>query len=257
MIHREDHPMDNGNSIAILRLENGKANAVDLELFEELETRLDELESSAARAVVITGTGTMFSAGVDIPRILDGGEAYIEQFVPKIGVVVRKLYGFPLPVVAAIGGHAIAGGCVLASACDLRLMAEGDGKIGVTELEVGVPFPVAALEAFRALLPEHRAYSLVMSGRLLGARKARKFGLIDEIVPPEDLLERALGRARELAAIPSGSFALTKRQLRGPVLERIDRLTAELEDEVLALWKSPEVLASMRTFFEKVVGQRR
>ncbi len=107
--------------IALLRLAHGKVSAFDLELVVRIAEELDRMVASTSRAVVITGTGGTFSAGVDLFRVLDGGESYLRQFLPALNRAFVKLYTFPRPVVAAINGHAIAGGCVLGCACDYRL----------------------------------------------------------------------------------------------------------------------------------------
>ena len=158
MIHRED-----SNGVAVLTMEHGKANAVDEVLFTDLNRALDDVEASSARAVVLTGTGSMFSAGVNLFRVLEGGVPYLEAFMPLLSASIRRLFNHPLPMVAAVNGHALAGGCILAAACDRRVMNFEQGKIGVTELAVGVPFPAAALEAVRFLLPERHLQSLASS----------------------------------------------------------------------------------------------
>src|SRR4051794_16388117 len=126
-------------TITTIRLEHGKGNILDLELCREIEERLRE--ASDASAVILTGSGSIFSAGVDLFRLTNEGVPYVEQFVPALDSMLRTLFLFPRPVVAAINGHAIAGGCILAAASDVRLMASGDGRIGVPELVVGVPMP--------------------------------------------------------------------------------------------------------------------
>ena len=115
--------------------------------------------------MIITGTGTIFSAGVDLRRLLDGGSAYLADFLPALDRMLRRLLFLPKPVVAAVNGHAIAGGCVLACACDRRLAARGPGRVGVTELLVGVPFPAVALETMRLVVPPHRLAEVVYTGR--------------------------------------------------------------------------------------------
>src|SRR5450759_3929181 len=100
--------------VAILRMAHGKANAMDLELCQTLTARLDECRRSAARALVVTGDGRMFSAGVDLPRVVAGGAAYVRVFLPAVSHAFEALFSFPKPVVAAVNGHAIAGGCIMA-----------------------------------------------------------------------------------------------------------------------------------------------
>src|SRR3990172_4729653 len=121
------------DGIAVLTLTHGKANALDIEFCEALAARFRELRTSAAKAVVITGQGRMFSAGVDLKRLSEGGADYIRKFLPALHRLYDTVFFHPRPVVAAINGHAIAGGCVLACCADRRIMANEGGRIGVTE----------------------------------------------------------------------------------------------------------------------------
>jgi enoyl-CoA hydratase len=251
MIQREDR-----GPIAVLRLAHGKANALDTELLEALDRTLRELDDARPAAVVLTGTGSIFSAGVDLLRVLDGGTGYLAGFLPLLARAVRRLFALPRPVVAAVNGHAIAGGCVLACACDLKVMAEGEGRIGVPELRVGVPFPVAPLEVLRFAVPPQHLQKLAYSGRTYGAAEAFEWGLVDELVPPDRLLDRALEAAGQLAAIPAGSFELTKAQLRRPALERIDALHDELEPRVAAQWASPGVQEHLRDYVDRTLRKQ-
>lgn len=206
--------------------------------------------------MVLTGSGSIFSAGVDLFQVLEGGEAYLAQFLPKLSGSLRRLLTLGRPVVAAVNGHAIAGGCVLACACVRRLMADAAGKIGLTELLVGVPFQLAALETMRELVPAHRVQDIVYRGLTLPPPEALAAGLVDELVPPESLLERSCEVARELGRIPADAFALTKRHLRRPLLERIDRYGADVDPEVLEQWSRPETLGTIRAFLERTVGRK-
>jgi enoyl-CoA hydratase len=251
MIQREDR-----GPIAVLRLAHGKANALDTELLEALDRTLRELDDARPAAVVLTGTGSIFSAGVDLLRVLDGGTGYLAGFLPLLARAVRRLFAFPRPVVAAVNGHAIAGGCVLACACDLKIMAEGEGRIGVPELRVGVPFPVAPLEVLRFAVPPQHLQKLAYTGRTYSAAEALEWGLVDEVVPPDRLLERALEAAGQLAAIPGASFELTKAQLRRPTLERIDALHDELEPRVAAQWASPGVQEHLRDYVDRTLRKQ-
>ena len=141
--------------IAVLTLAHGKANALDIEFCEALAARFTELRTSDAKAVVLTGQGKAFSAGVDLIKLSQGGADYIRQFLPSLHKLCETVFFHPKPVVAAINGHAIAGGCVLACCADRRIMARGQGRIGVTELLVGLPFPSMAFEVVRATVPAH------------------------------------------------------------------------------------------------------
>ncbi len=135
--------------IAVLTLMHGKANALDIEFCEALAARFVELRVTDAKAVVLTGQGKIFSAGVDLIRLSEGGADYVRKFLPALHKLYDAVFNHPKPVVAAINGHAIAGGCVLACCADRRIMANDGGRIGVTELLVGVPFPALAFEIMR------------------------------------------------------------------------------------------------------------
>src|SRR5579872_1791909 len=131
------------DGIAIVTLRHGKANALDIALCDELAARFAELRATDARAVIVTGQGKIFSAGVDLRQVSAGGADYIRKFLPQLHRLYDAIFFHPRPVVAAINGHAIAGGCVLACCADRRILARG-GRIGMTELLVGVPFPALA-----------------------------------------------------------------------------------------------------------------
>jgi enoyl-CoA hydratase len=245
MIERE---LEDG--ILTLRLAHGKASAMDVELLEALEA---ELHGAAdARAVVLTGTGGIFSAGVDLFRIVEGGAAYVDRFVPLLSSFVRAMFALPVPVVAAVNGHAIAGGGVMTLAADYRLMAEGNGRIGVPELVVGVPFPAAALEVVRFVVPRHRVQALLYTGRTLAPHDALADGLLDEVVPADALAARAREVAVQLASLPPEVFRATKQALRADALARMDA-AEEYDRNVLTLWSAPETHARIRDYMARVV----
>ncbi len=252
MIHRQDR-----DSVTVLRMEHGKANAVDTNLFTDLIRALDDFENKPTKALVLTGTGSIFSAGVNLFKVLEGGKAYLEEFLPLLSGSMRRLFTLPVPLVAAVNGHAIAGGCILAAACDRRVMNQSKGKIGVTELLVGVPFPVDALETLRFLLPDRTVQSLVYSGRTLDAAEALQIGLVEETAEPDEVLDRAVLAAGRLGSLDGDAFALTKRHIRAGTLERMLATSAEIDPEVLAIWSRPKTLDGIRTFLAQTVGKKK
>jgi enoyl-CoA hydratase len=252
MIHREDL-----DEVAVLRMADGKVQALDLELVEALESALDAVDRDDRAAVVLTGTGASFSAGVDLFRLVEGGEPYVRRFLEALSSVLRRLFLLPRPVIAAVNGHAIAGGLVLVCACDLRLLARGNGRLGVPELAVGLPFPALALEIVRFAAPRAHVQQLVYRGLRLDADAALAHGLVDEQVDPDALLPLALERARELARLPSDAFALAKRQLRLPALELLDRHGPALDEEVLRQWCAPAASERIGAYLDRTVGRPR
>jgi len=248
MIERESH-----SDVQVLRLAHGKASAFDLELCEALERELQQYASSDARSLVVTGTGGIFSAGVDLVRLAKEGAPYVERFLPAFERAMTLLFRIEKPVVCALNGHAIAGGCVLACAGDHRVLAAGRARIGVPELLVGVAFPPIALELVRHVWPRAHFQEAVYTGRTYSVDEARTLGLVDEVVEPEGLMERALEVARKLAAVPPRSFALTKRMARRPVARLLEDHAREVGDEMLAAWCDPDVLASIEAYVERTL----
>jgi enoyl-CoA hydratase len=249
MIERSQH-----EGILTLRLAHGKASAIDVELLDGL---LHELDGVAAdvRALVLTGTGSIFSAGVDLFRLTREGADYVRRFLPLLSRLLRTLFAFPRPVVAAANGHAIAGGCILVLAADARLMAEGAGRIGLPELLVGVPFPTAALEVVRFAVPRDKVQSLIYTGRTLPPQDALAAGLVDEVVAPGTLLARAQEVARQLAQVPPEVYRLTKLSLRAEALEQIDRAGGPHDQAALEVWSAAETHAHIREYLRRTLGK--
>ena len=247
MIEREQT-----DNFLTLRLAHGKASAMDLELCEALIRELREAENSDARAVILTGTGSIFCAGVDLFRLTNEGPEYVERFFPALRDSLLALFTFPKPIVAAVNGHAIAGGLLLTAACDYRLMSAG--RIGVPELLVGVPFPAVAIEILRFACGRDAAW-LAYSGRTVTPDEARPLGIIDEVVAPDFLHQRAEVIARDLAAIDPRNFAITKHQLRAEALDRIEKLSAK-DSEALKMWSAPEVHEHIREYLGRTVHRK-
>lgn len=243
-------------NVAVLSLWHGKANALDLELCDAIVTRFNEIATSDARAVVLTGQGGMFSAGVDLVRLLDGGTAYIRAFLPALHRLYDTVFYHPKPVIAAINGHAIAGGCVLACCADRRVMARGGGRMGVTELLVGLPFPSLAFEVMRFVAAPRYFSDIVSSGQTYPADVALERGLVDDLADPDALLERALAMAAPLAALAPEAYALTKRQLRLPLTERMDTHGAAMDAIVTDIWTRPDALAQIAAYVERTFKKR-
>lgn len=249
MCNRVSEPIisEAAGTVTILRMNHGKANAIDLKLLASLRAVFTDLR--AAPAVVLTGTGGIFSAGVDLYQVAAGGRAYLDEFMPKLRETFDILFSFPRPLVAAINGHAIAGGCVLAQTADLRVMSAGTGRIGVTEMLVGVPFPLDALEIMRfgagPALP-----AMVFTGRTHPPQRALELGLVDELAELEFVLDRAVATAAGLAAVPARTFELTKLELRRPYLEAIRQRSAAVDPDVEAAWKSEAALKAIQAYVD-------
>src|SRR3569833_4666623 len=134
--------VETADTVAILRMQHGKGNALDVEFCEALAARFQALRTDPARAIVLTGTGKMFSAGVDLKRLSAGGADYVRSFLPSLHKLYEEIFFYPKPVVAAINGHAVAGGAILACCADQQIMGHESGRNGDTDLLVGVLFLV-------------------------------------------------------------------------------------------------------------------
>jgi enoyl-CoA hydratase len=239
------------DGIVILTMAHGKANALDIEFCEAISARFKALEH--ARAVVLTGQGRIFSAGVDLVRLLEGGPDYIREFLPVLDRCFRAVFEFPRPVVAALNGHAVAGGCVLACAADRRIIAQDGGRVGVTELQVGVPFPPLALEIMRFATAPHLFEDVILGASTHAPEAARERGLVHEIVPPQTVLDRAVETARSLAAISPAAYALSKRQTRRAAFAASERGEHAHGEEIIRLWTSQQALGCVRDYVARTL----
>ncbi|WP_055403174.1 MULTISPECIES: enoyl-CoA hydratase/isomerase family protein [unclassified Mycobacterium] len=234
--------------VRVLTLSSGPVNAQDIELLEALTSVVRDLGRADAGALVITGAGRAFSAGVDLNRVVEGGAGYTDRLVPALSAAFEAVFCYPGPTVAAINGAAIAGGCVLACACDRRLIGPR-AQIGAAEVRVGVPFPVAALEVMRYACGD-RAEEVLLGGLNYRGDDAVARGLAHRLVD-DDLLEAAVAEATDLGGIPAGAYRQTKSQLRAPTLARI-RDGGAIDDEVRRMWGADETLQRIADYVERL-----
>lgn len=220
-------------------LRGGRANAIDEGLLNGLLRLLDEVESSDARAAVLTGYDTYFSAGLALPSLLNLPRQKLSAFMALFERTMRRVFASPLPIVAAVNGHAIAGGCVLALQCDVRLMADAPVKIGLTEVQIGLGLPPSAIEALRYHVPSSSFPSVALEGSLFAPGEAKRMGLVDQVLPPSELLTQSTARARSLARGARQAVAQIKHALRRPFLERSERDGVEQLETWLDAWFSP------------------
>ena len=246
--------IDSIEGVAVLTMQHGRANALDTEFCEALTARFAELRGDAAEAIVLTGAGGIFSAGVDLKRVSADGADYVRAFLPALHRLYEEVYFHPKPVVAAINGHAVAAGAILACCADRRIMGHEAGRIGVTELLVGVAFPALAFEILRASVPAEYLAEFAYSGATYMTDDALECGWVDEIAEPDEVIEDAVAVARELASISPAAFAETKSQLRAPVAERYAATGEATDEAVTALWCADETLARIRDYVARTLG---
>ena len=237
--------VESTDGIALVRFERPPANAIELESATKLEETLARLEAEdGTRAVVLTGHGEFFSAGLDLKVVPTYGPEQQRTMVMAINRLVGRLYGLGLPTVAAVNGHAIAGGLVVVLTCDFRIGRRGSYRLGLTETRAAVPYPVAATTVVTTELAPAVARRAVLLARNGTPENALADGILDEVQDGEAIIARALDVARELAALPRSAYASIKRQLRATALERIAAVLATGADPLVETWLGAETASA-------------
>ncbi len=221
------------SGVALLTIDRPPANAMDVGLLGEIVAAVAEVAAEPPAALVLAGREGVFSAGADLKAVPGYGPEQQREMVHGINAMALGVYGLECPVVAAVTGHAIAGGMVLALCADLRV-ASAAGRYGLTEVKVGVPYPQAAIGVVRAELAAQAARVLAFGAELHDAQECHRLGVFDEVHPPADVLPRAVELAERLAAMPAAVYARTKRDLRGAALDAMRAAAAE--DPLLDRW---------------------
>ena len=227
--------------LAVLTLTRGKVNALDESLVERLSKSLGHLASDRdIRAVILTGQGKFFSFGFDIPEFLGYSKESFTRYLTKFCNLYTSMFLFPKPLVAALNGHTMAGGCILAIACDYRLMTSGKAKIALNEITLGSTLPAGCVEMLKYCVGHGNAQKILYSGVMYAAEEARQLGLVDQVCPPEALLDAAKQVAKDLAQRDSAAFRNIKGLLRGPVAQEMARKEKDGILEFVDIWYSEE-----------------
>ncbi len=239
MLHIQFHDV-----VAEIRMDRPPANALNRELVEQLLAGLETARMDGARAIVLTGRPGMFSGGLDVPELLALDRRHIEAFWGLFFNLTRQLAASPVPVIAAVSGHAPAGGAVLALNCDWRIGVAGKFKIGLNEVQVGLPVPGTVLVALEQVVGPRLARRLATRGEMLSMDDAAAAGLLDELVAADQLLPTALARANELLALPPVAMNTTRLAAKARLIEALNS-----SGDVAAAtgwWFSVETQAEMR-----------
>lgn len=239
-----------------LRLNRPPVNALTSELIVALRQAIENAPAGGVRALVLSGTPGRFSGGLDVPLLLKLDQAGIATLWRELYSLLRTIAASPIPIVAAITGHAPAGGTVLGLFCDGRVMAQGDFKMGLNEVQVGIPLPPVILSGLQRLVGPRLAEQLAVSGALLSAQEARAIGMVDELAPPEQVLERALAWCQRLLAVPGDAFLATRREARADLVALFDRDLKQEMDYVTNKWWSPSTQSTLHALAERL-GKKR
>lgn len=237
-------------AVAIVRLCDGVINPISPELLADLDAALDEA-GGQFRGLVLAGGAKFFSMGFALPLLLKMDRQGMSRFFYAFQRVWLKLYSLPLPTVAAVAGHAVAGGTILALACDQRVGSLGRQRWGLNESRLGVSVPYTADLALRSIVAPHAARDLLYSGRLVGSEEALALGLADELAQPEQVEERALARAADMADLPPGAYAAIKENQTEELLAAYDAHQRAKNERFLDLWFGPPAQAELALASEK------
>ncbi len=237
----EPFVVEMADAVAMVGLQTGKANAINPAFLEAAGAALDK--AAAAAAIVLTGHDRFFCAGLDLVTLFEFGRSQMLEVMGQFDRLVLRLFTWPAPVVAAINGHAIAGGCILALACDVRIMARGAFRAGLNEIELGLPFPTSALEVARAGLPPAHLETLLYGGQLYEPDELSAKGIVDGLADHDKVLIESLEVAQHLAAKPPQAFAQIKASLRRPFAERIEAAIRGGTDRFVDAWFHPDARA--------------
>jgi enoyl-CoA hydratase/carnithine racemase len=228
------------DAIHELRMARPPVNALDPELIRSLREAVLAAPGNGARGIVLSGRSGMFSAGLDVPTLLQlDRNGMFEVWTNFVGLL-EALARAPVPVVAAITGHSPAGGAVLTLFCDYRIMARGSFRIGLNEVEVGLVVPAIIQAAMRRLLGSHRAERLMVTGAMVEAEQAHAIGLVDELAETELVVGRAIIWLRDLLKLPPAAMTETRRLARADLVEHFDGKSMASNDEFAERWFSEE-----------------
>ncbi len=241
----------NHGEVRELRLNRPPVNALNLELMAALRQAVEEAPDDGVRALVLSGTPGRFSAGLDVPLLLGLDRAGIAALWRELYSLLKALASSPIPIAAAITGHAPAGGTVLPLFCDWRVGAQGDFKLGLSEVQVGIVLPPIILSALRRQVGPRQAERLAVTGALISPQEALSIGLVDEVVPVEGVVSRALEWCQAVVALPSEAMAVTRSNARADLVGMFDNFERELAAVTEAWWR-PQTQDVLRALVERL-----
>ncbi len=252
MLERIEH--DRG--ILELRLARPPVNALNPALISSLKRAIDEAPNDGAAALVLSGSPGLFSAGLDIPALLQLDRDAMRAFWNDFFGVCAALARSPIPVVAAVTGHSPAGGAVLAIFCDYRVMARGEFRIGLNEVQVGLIVPDCIQAALRRLVGTYRAERLLVAGAMLDAEDALAAGLVDELTGVDQVPTRALAWLEPLLRSPRHAMLETRAMARADLARLFEDPASLPVEEFLDGWFGPEAQTTLHALVERLRSKK-
>ena len=245
--------IDYKNTVAVVELRRGKTNALDLELVGNLQKSLQQLKADpGVRGVVLASASEkFFSIGFDIPQLFELARENFRVFYHDFNQVCLELYTLPKPTIAAINGHAVAGGCILTLCCDYRFIGQGRKFMGLNEIKLGVPVPYLADWVLRSLVGTRNARDMTETGEFYLPQKLVDLGLVDLILPTEELLARSVDKAQVLGSMPTDAYAVIKQDRVESIAAQVRKYTKEKEELFLNCWYLDEARQRLQEAMEK------
>ena len=241
-----------------IRLNRPPVNALSPELIVALAQAVETAPQQGARALVLSGSPGIFSAGLDVPCLLKLDRASMNGVWRNFYGLMRSLACSRVPIAAAITGHAPAGGTVLAIFCDWRVVGEGDSKLGLSEVQVGLPLPPLILSALRRLVGARHAERLAVTGALISPQEAAMVGLVDEVVSSDRVVDRALRWCESLLALPSTAVELTRMQARADLVKAFAQQDIDEElSRVTSWWWVEETQKALHEMVQRLAMKKR
>jgi Delta3-Delta2-enoyl-CoA isomerase len=235
------------DSVAWVKLSRGKVNSINEAVADEMAQTMKGLANDdTVKAVVLTGEGSFFSFGLDIPEFVTYPKELFTRFVEKFAALYTYIFLYPKAVVAALNGHTIAGGCMIATACDYRVMVPDKAKISLNEVTFGSSLFPGSAEMLKHCVGSRNAETVAFTGDMFSAEQALGLGLIDEAVPADSLTDRAGDIAGQYALRHGLAFTSIKKLLRGEVAEKMKQMDSKFRDEMVDIWYSDETRAKLQ-----------
>lgn len=216
-------------TVAVLRMDDGKANALSSTMIDALVEALDRAEKEASAAVLV-GRDGKFCAGFDLKVMMSGPEN-AKALLKQGSALLMRLYGCKVPLVVACTGHALAGGALVLLTGDVRIGAAGPFRIGLNEVQIGLPVPVLAMELARDRIDARELANATLMAKIYEPEEAARIGYLDKTVPAEEVLAAAMEEAKRLSGLPKGAYAATKARLRGKTIAHVEStLESDMND---------------------------
>ncbi|HET7223681.1 MAG TPA: enoyl-CoA hydratase/isomerase family protein [Rhodanobacteraceae bacterium] len=248
--------IEHEHRIRELKLARPPVNALNPELIASLKRAIEQAPNDGAAALVLSGSPGLFSAGLDIPALLQLDRDAMRAFWNAFFGVCAALARAPIPIAAAVTGHSPAGGAVLAIFCDYRVMARGEYKIGLNEVQVGLTVPGCIQAALRRLAGPYRAERLLVSGAMLDADDALAAGMVDELTDVDHVVTRTLAWLEPLLQLPRQAMLATRALARADLARLFDDPASLPVEAFLDGWFAPEAQAALHALVEKLRSRK-